>query len=76
MARKLRSLRTALFAGVGAALLFGAGTVRAEVRGPACSDFLADAACTTQSGCQKMCQTNFSAAGGSCSNYCCYCIWF
>ncbi len=77
MVRTLRRLRAAVFAGgVGAALLFGATTARAEVRGPACNDPGAEGSCTTQSGCQKSCQFNYGASTGTCSNYCCYCMWF
>ena len=77
MARTLRSIRGALFAGgVTGALFFGAITLRAEARVPACNDPFANGSCSTQSSCQKLCQTKFGAGTGSCSSYCCYCIWF
>ena len=77
MARTLRSIRGALFTGsVTGALLFGAITLRAEARVPACNDPFANGSCSTQSGCAKSCQFNYGAGTGSCSNYCCYCIWF
>jgi hypothetical protein len=77
MIHRLKSVRTAVFAaGVGAALLFGATSVRAEARVPACTDPGAQGSCSTTAGCQKSCQFNYGASTGTCSSYCCYCMWF
>ena len=58
------------------ALLFGAASLRAEVRpAAACSDPFANGSCTTTTQCAKYCQ-GVGAGTGSCSSGCCWCIWF
>jgi hypothetical protein len=71
-------LRGVLFTGsVAAALVFGAASLRAEVRPEAaCGDPLANGSCTTTAGCAKYCKGVVGAGTGSCSGGCCYCIWF
>jgi hypothetical protein len=78
MAKTLRRMRTAAFgAGVGAAMLFGATAVRAEVRpSAACGDPFANGSCTTTTQCAKYCRGTVGAGTGQCSSGCCYCIWF
>lgn len=78
MPKRLRTIQTMLFsAGVGAALVFGAASLRAEVRpAAACSDPFADGSCTTTTQCAKYCKGVVGAGTGSCSAGCCYCIWF
>jgi hypothetical protein len=78
MTGPMKRLRSVLFAGgVGAALVFGAASLRAEVR-PAveCNDPFANGACTTTAQCAKFCQGVMGAGTGSCSRGCCWCIWF
>jgi hypothetical protein len=77
MSKRLKAVRTTLFsAGVGAALVFGAASLRAEVRpAAACNDPFANGACTTTTQCAKYCQ-GVGAGTGSCSSGCCWCIWF
>jgi hypothetical protein len=78
MSGPMRKLRSVLFAGgVGAALVFGAGSLRAEVR-PAtdCGDPFANGSCTTTSACAKYCTDTLGAGTGHCSGGCCWCIWF
>jgi hypothetical protein len=74
----ITTLRRWLFAGgVGAALVFGAASLRAEVRPEAaCGDPLANGSCTTTSACAKYCKGTVGAGTGQCSGGCCYCIWF
>lgn len=71
-------MRATLFStGVAAALLFGAASLRAEVRpAAACSDPFAEGSCTTTMGCTKHCRGVVGAGSGECSEGCCYCIWF
>ena len=70
-------VRAAVFAACTcAALVFGATSARAEVRAPACNDPFAETSCSTTSGCAQTCQFKFGAGSGSCSQGCCYCIWF
>lgn len=78
MTRRLPKLRNLLFTGgVGAALLFGAASLRAEVRpAAACSDPFANGSCTTTEQCAKYCRGVVGAGSGSCSQGCCWCIWF
>ena len=78
MRTRLKTVRATLFgAGVGAALVFGAASLRAEVRPTAaCADPLANGSCTTTAGCAKYCRGVVGAGTGSCSGGCCYCIWF
>jgi hypothetical protein len=74
----IRRMRAAVFtAGVGAAMLFGATAVRAEVSPTAaCADPFADATCTTTAGCAKYCKGVVGAGTGQCNSGCCYCLWF
>lgn len=78
MTTTLKRLRTAVFAGgVGAALAFGATTLRADVNpAAACGDPLANGSCTTTTECAKYCRGVVGAGTGQCSNGCCWCIWF
>jgi hypothetical protein len=78
MAGRMTKLRSVLFsAGVGASLVFGAASLRAEVRpAAACGDPFADGSCTTTSACAKYCKGVVGAGTGQCSSGCCYCIWF
>jgi hypothetical protein len=78
MRGRMTRLRMALFsAGVGAALAFGATAARAEVRPQAaCSDPFANGSCTSTDQCAKYCRGVVGAGSGSCSQGCCYCIWF
>jgi hypothetical protein len=77
MMKTLRNLRAAVFAGgVGAALVFSAATLRADVSPTAaCSDPFATS-CTTTTACAKYCRGVEGAGTGQCSSGCCYCIWF
>jgi hypothetical protein len=78
MSRSITKVRSMFFgAGVGAALLFGAASLRAEVRpAAACGDPFANGSCTTTSACAKYCKGVVGAGTGQCSGGCCYCIWF
>ena len=78
MAGRMAKLRGVLFTGsVGAALVFGAAALRAEVRPEAaCGDPFANGSCTTTSACAKYCKGTVGAGTGQCSRGCCYCIWF
>lgn len=78
MTRTLRRLRTALFTGgVGAALAFGAVTLRAEVSPTAaCNEPFANGSCTSTDQCAKYCRGVVGAGTGQCSSGCCWCIWF
>lgn len=78
MSGRMTRLRKGLYAGgVGAALLFGAASLRAEVRpAAACGDPFANGSCTTTSACAKYCKGTVGAGTGQCSGGCCYCIWF
>jgi hypothetical protein len=78
MPKSITKLRSTLFsAGVGAALVFGAASLRAEVSPTAaCSDPFANGSCTTTSACAKYCKGTVGAGTGQCSSGCCYCIWF
>ena len=78
MAARMTKLQRALFSGgVGAALVFGAVSLRAEVRpAAACGDPFANGSCTTTSACAKYCKGTVGAGTGQCSSGCCYCIWF
>ena len=78
MPKSITNIRSMLFsAGVGAALLFGAASLRAEVSPTAaCGDPFADGSCTTTTACAKYCKGTVGAGTGQCSNGCCYCIWF
>jgi hypothetical protein len=75
---RMETLRAAVFAGgVGAALAFGAASLRAEVRpAAACTDPFANGSCTTTDQCAKYCRGVVGAGTGQCSHGCCYCIWF
>ncbi|HEX6040071.1 hypothetical protein [Longimicrobium sp.] len=73
----LRRLRTAVFAGgVGAALAFGAATLRADVNpAAACLDTYASGSCTSTDQCATYCRGVQGAETGHCISGCCWCLW-
>jgi hypothetical protein len=78
MTKTLRNLRATVFAGgIGAALVFGAAALRADVSPTAaCGDPFANGSCTTTEQCAKYCRGVVGAGTGQCSSGCCWCIWF
>ncbi|HYR12017.1 MAG TPA: hypothetical protein VEQ60_29805 [Longimicrobium sp.] len=78
MSKSITKVRSMFFsAGVGAALVFGAASLRAEVSPTAaCGDPFANGSCTTTTACAKYCKGTVGAGTGQCSSGCCYCIWF
>lgn len=78
MTKTLKRLRATVFAGgIGAALAFGAATLRADVSPTAaCGEPLANGSCTSTDQCAKYCRGVVGAGTGQCSSGCCWCIWF
>ena len=74
---KTSRIRTGLFAvATAGALAFGAATaLEAAPTRVACSDPLANGACTSDAGCATLCRGFYGYPGGSCaeSRNCCYC---
>lgn len=58
--------------GVAAALAFGATHGFAKV--PVCTDPKAISGCSTNANCSSTCDQLGYPDGGSCKNYCCYCL--
>jgi hypothetical protein len=79
MTKALRRMRILILVLAVGALGFGASTATAEPpRVPECTDPSANGACSSNLGCQRICDRAAPGSIGSCdtSTYCCYCIEF